>query len=141
VFYYARRKSVMRSFWTPSWLKGLCGLSTIMTWYPVTSVKPLRWKLRRDSNNSVNSWRYCIYLILTKIYIFIIDFSANLFVLLIFLYYILIPIDFCMRLFDTERIAGNQYHILRDRQRAGIFKENRIRTNDYCRICREGKGE
>lgn len=46
-----------------------------------------------------------------------------------------------MRLFDTERIAGNQYHILRDRQRAGIFKENSIHTNDYCRICRKRKGE
>lgn len=46
-----------------------------------------------------------------------------------------------MRLFDTERIAGNQYHILRDRQRSRIFKEIRIRTNDYCRICRQGKGE
>jgi len=58
---------------------------------------------------------------------------------LIFLYYILI--GFCMALFGIERIAGNQYHILRDRQRGRIFKENRIRTIDYCRICRQGKGK
>jgi len=43
----------------------------------------------------------------------------------------IVPIDICMRLCSTERIARNQYHILREHQRGGINKKNNIRTYIY----------
>lgn len=53
----------------------------------------------------------------------------------------IVPIDICMRLCSTERIARNQYHILREHQRGGINKKNNIRTYIYYWIYRQGKGE